>query len=314
MVKRGNKRNGRPRARTTGGNSYTGERTHVIQGQQIYTTVQNGANGTKLFNTVNAVAVSPDSMGTSIAAIANRFNQYKFTKLQFIFKPSLYNVTTEGPTGSQSNNLFAFGYESDGEVTFTVTHATISALQHAIIVPACGFRSDSQNTLRVRPKDQWYYTEDVTTDSATIRFTIQGILYGEALTTIVTSTVYGEIWVKYTLHLRDMCSDQGVTLGSLVREARLGRTTELQTVVHCLEALAGKKPDLLSNEEFRATVGRHRTIGEYTNMLVNGGVFQGGKADDDESMHKGDLQRQPSTLDVLLQLKRLLREPVDAPP
>ncbi len=270
----GTRRRGRGR-----GSFDSTDKVHTMSGHQIYSTVQNGSNGTQLFNSTNAVAVSPDSFGTTIAAIGNRFNQYKFTRLEFEYKPSLYNMTSEGPTGSQSNNLFAFGYESDGEVTFTVTHGNVATLQHAMIVPASGYAARRDNTLRVRPKDQWYYTENVTTDSATIRWTIQGILYGEALTSISTSTVYGEIWVRYTVQFRDLCPDQGVTLSSLMREARLGGSTQLRLVLtavkhavlakNCAGELPKELAESLTNEEYRVIMGRGRPVAQVERVKPN---------------------------------------------
>jgi len=237
-----------------------GDRIRTITGHQVYANVTNGASGTKLFNSANAIAVSPDSFGTEIADIANHFNQYRFTKLNFEFVPSLYNVTTEGPTGSQSNNLFAFGFEADGEVTFTVTHSSISQLQHAIIVPAVGYKNRRENMLKTKLRDRWYYTEDVITDSATIRWTIQGILYGEAFNTIVSSTNYGEIWVHYTVQFRDLCPNQGVTMHQLLREFRLGKTSRLEQFLRCLKHLGTDCPDpvSLTNEELKIVTGHGR--------------------------------------------------------
>lgn len=249
MKNKNNHKNRRGRGARNRGD-FTGERVRTIRGQQLYVAVTNGSNGTKLFGSANAVVVSPDSFGTEIADLANHFNQYKFTSLEFEYKPSLYNMTSEGPTGSQSNNLFAFGYESDGEVTFTITHANIASLQHSIVVPASGYQNARQNTLVVKPKDQWYYTKDNTTDSATIRFTIQGLLFGEAFTSISTSTTYGEIRVRYTVKFRDLCPTQGVTLTQLARELRMGRTTNLLMLTEVLEYIAsgGKNLAMLSNE------------------------------------------------------------------
>ncbi len=292
-----NKKGKKRTRRRKGGSSFIGERVRTISGQQVYATVVNGANGTKLFNTQNAIAVSPDSFGTEIADIANHFNQYRFTRLVFEFVPSLYNVTTEGPTGSQSNNLFAFGFEADGEVTFTVTHSAISQLQHAIITPATGFKNRRDNMLRTVLKDRWYYTEDVTTDSATIRWTIQGILYGEALTTIVSSTTYGEIWVHYTVQFRDLCPNQGVTVHQLLREFHLGKTDRWEGVIRSLQHLCGEcSADELSNEELKLLTGHGRKPALAW-------------APDDGKSDVISLNDDPAIIEKLAQLLRLAKQP-----
>ncbi len=59
----------------------------TISGHQIYVDVKNGSNGTQLFTSNNIVPVSPDSFGTEIAELANHYNQYRFSRLIFEFKP-----------------------------------------------------------------------------------------------------------------------------------------------------------------------------------------------------------------------------------
>ncbi len=265
-----NKQRGR-RPRRTGG-PYVGQVVRTISGQQTYVTVQNGANGTQLFTSTNAVAVSPDSFGTEVADLANHFNQYQFTKLWFYYKPVLYNATTAGPTGSQSNNLFAFGFEEDGQLTFSVSHNNIAALQHQIVVPCTGYAHDRDNILKVRlTRGKWYYTKDDTSNSANIRQTIQGLLMGEALRSITDATLYGEIVVRYTVKFRDLCPSQGVTLSTLIHEVRLGNTSTLEHLIRTLEAAARyesqrmkevrEDPILrgLRNEEYTMITGHGRS-------------------------------------------------------
>ncbi len=261
------------KGRSGGGrNPYVGQQVRTIHGQQSYVTVQNGSNGTQLFTSTNAVAVSPDSFGTEIADIANHYNQYQFTKLVFEYKPVLYNAITSGPTGSQSNNLFAFGFEEDGQLTFTVTHNNIAALQHQIVVPATGYMQRAANKLTVRlTRSKWYYNKDDTSSSATIRQTIQGILYGEALRSITDVTLYGEIIVRYTIRFRDLCPSQGFTLSGILRELRLGSTSTLEQMLKTVEVAAryeskqfeqvDKDPELrgLTNEEYMLITGHGRS-------------------------------------------------------
>ncbi len=267
MAKKQNRRS-RRRAGRSRNSAYVGERVRTLQGQQIYTVVQNGANGTQLFTSTNVIAISPDSIGGEVADLANHFNQYKFTRLVFTYKPVLYTAETTGPTGSQSNNLFAFGYESDGQQTFTVTHGAVAGLQHAIIVPAQGYRADRDNMLRVRPKDQWYYTKDDTTSSATIRQTIQGLLFGEALRSITDVTLYGEIWVRYTIKFRDQCPTQGVTMAAMVKELKMGITHNYELLLraarhaasYCVDTLSQEEIDRLSVEEHLLLFGTGRAV------------------------------------------------------
>jgi hypothetical protein len=199
----------------------------TVTGSQVYVDVVNGTSGTKLFNTVNVLAVSPDSFGTEIADLANHYNQYRFTHLKFVYQPSAYNLRalTTDSHGSGVNNLFAFGFEPDGVPTFTVTYGSIAGLRSNIIVPVTGYDARQRNVLNAHcDSKKWYYTKDDLTDNGTIRQTIFGLLYGEAKTSITTSLTWGDIKIEYTIQFKDMCPTQGVTMVGLMREAALGKT------------------------------------------------------------------------------------------
>lgn len=259
MTKRGKHSKGR---RGGGGIGDSREQVKTIRGHQKYANVQNGSSGSQLFSGTNIVALSPDSMGTEVADLANHFNQFCFTKLGIEYVPSKYSQASlaADSTNTGLNNIFAFGYENDSVPTFTVTFDNICALQHMIVTPTVGYRVRGMNTLRVsRIPLKWYYTKDNTTNDASTRQTIQGLIYGEARTAITTVTDYGVLIIHYEIKFRDLCPTQSVTLTALIREARLGRTTALSKLSLMIKhaALQSKfkgalPPDILatySNEE-----------------------------------------------------------------
>lgn len=247
----------------------------VISGHQIYSTVQNGAAGTKLFNSVNYQLLSPDGMGTQIAALANQYNQYRFTRLDIEYKPLNYGMIcanddfNSGVPNANSSNLFAFAYEEDASATFTVTHNSLSQIHDMIIVPLQGYTNRGSNIIHVRNLgSKWYYTKDDTTNSASSRQTIQGTIYGEALTSITSSNQWGELVVHYTVKFKDACPTQGVTLSHLLREVSLGKSYNLhillKAVQHAVQFQNAKPPqsvlDSYSNEEYAAILGSPRVL------------------------------------------------------
>ncbi len=231
MAKRSQKR----RSKGRGGRSDNREQVITISGHQNYVTVQNGSSGTQLFSgSTNVAVISPDSMGTQIADIANHWNQYRFTRLWFEYCPQDYNLMALGTDTHSSalSNLFAFGYEEDATLTFTITYDSISALQHSIAVPNVGYKNKNDNILKVsKLRNVWRWTKDDTTTDADARQTVQGLLYGEARTSITSSLDWGKMKVHYTIQFKDMCPTQGVTLSMLMKEASFGRTEYLKRVL-----------------------------------------------------------------------------------
>jgi len=298
----------------TGGKSQIGdyrEQIKTIRGHQNYTNIQNGANGTQMFNVTNAIPLSPDSLGTQVADLANHFNQYRFLKIGIEFMPSRYvfRGADADTANTELRNLFAFGYEDDGVPTFTVTFDNISTLQHQLITPVSGWPSRKQNTLQINigKKGRWYYTKDALSTDPAIRQTVQGIIYGEARSSISDATDYGKMQVHYEIQFKDLCPTQSVTLAALVKEAQLARTDVLTKLVSMLKhagLLAKFKgqlpPDMLAkytNEECHM-FGIDRPLvvhswpdncDEYLNML--GGVLA---EVDDFSAESCPLPRAPS--------------------
>ncbi len=255
-----------------GRRSDNSEQVITIRGHQNYVSVVNGTSGTQLFTSTNVAVISPDSMGTQIADIANHWNQYRFTKLWFEYCPADYNLfAASGDSHSSAvSNLFAFGYEEDATLTFTITYDNINALQHSKSMPNVGFRNSGDNILKVNKlKDVWRWTKDDTSTDADARQTVQGLLYGEARTSISSSLDWGKIKVHYTIQFKDMCPTQGVTLAGLMNEARLGRCLMLRKILlFCKHAAAYAevKGDVTkldttqyTNEEC-AILGIHRSL------------------------------------------------------
>jgi hypothetical protein len=238
----------------------------------MYSDVKNGSSGTKLFDSVNYKYISPDSFGTQIAEHADRFNMYRFKSLYFEYKPTFYCLqSTVATLSSIDSNLFAFGFEADSVQTFTVTFGSISQLRHSIQVPSVGYRTERENRLIVKlPPSKWYYTKDDTSDNASSRQTICGILYGEARDTISSQYTFGEIKVHYVVEFKDPCPTQGVTVSGLARELRLGKVTMLRNLLHvvnCTIHSSNQDSDSLkdylaslTNEEYLFVTGVGRTL------------------------------------------------------
>jgi hypothetical protein len=223
-----------------------------------------------LFNTTNTVGVSPDYFGTNIAALADRYNKYRFTKLVFEYVPSIYNLIDSSISSTLTDNQFAFGFVLDGQSTFTVNYGSITEGQHCMIVPPAGWKNRRDNMLTVRiPRNPnpWMWNLNDSTSSASLRQTVQGLFLGEALNSFTAANTFGSIWVHYTVQFNEMVPDQGFTLRSLMREAELGGSI-LQRRLHvCLEhakqygrggVIPMDRLDGFSNEELVILTGKGR--------------------------------------------------------
>jgi len=217
--------------RTTHSRGPGGEKVVTISGKQIYVDVHNNATSSQLFSGTNAVGVSPDYFGTTIAAIGDRYNKYFFSRLGFEYKPGNYNLTT---TTSNNMSLFAFGYNNEGNLDFAVTFNNICMLQHNIVVPTIGYRAARDNILWVkpnRPASGWLFNENDTANSATLRQTVQGLLVGESVNSITDAQDWGKIYVHYTVHFLDLTPDQGFTLAGLRRELAMADSAVVQRIM-----------------------------------------------------------------------------------
>jgi hypothetical protein len=197
---------------------------------------------------------------------------YRFKSLIFEFKPTFYSLTSTVATlSSVDSNLFAFGFEADSVQTFTVTFGAISQLRNSIQIPSVGYRREEENRLIVKsPSRKWYYTKDDTSDNASSRQTICGILYGEARDSISSQYTFGEIKILYVVEFKDPCPTQGVTVSGLARELRLGKVTMLRNLLHVVNCTihSSNKDDEshheylanLTNEEYLFVTGVGRTL------------------------------------------------------
>lgn len=272
-----NKTNKRNKGRRTRGESVVGD-VVTLRGQQNYVQVKNGASGTQLFTSNNIVQVSPDAFGTRVAELANAYNMYRFSRLDIEYKPLNYNEIsanddfTAGVPNALSSNLFAFGYEDDGVLTFTVTYDSISQLRYNIITPIQGYASRNDNRLRVRPAmgDKWYYCKNDTTTDADIRQTIQGTLFGESKQAFgSTAYLWGDIHINYTIHFKEACPTQGVTISTMIKELALGKLDKFKSMLKRVNHVvlhniySGVIPqnvlDSYTNEEYYEILGKHRT-------------------------------------------------------
>jgi hypothetical protein len=245
--KQGKSGKGSPTSKKTGS-------TVRIVGHQVYSDITNGSSGTKLFNTVNVLPISPDSLGTEIADLANHYDTYQFQDLYFVYQPADYNLSSLATDshGTGVANLFSFGYEDDGVPTFTVSYANITSLEHCLVTPVTGYQNRASNILKVKcRRDRWYFCKDNTGNDASSRQTTQGLLFAEAKFSISTSLNWGDIMIYYTVVFKDLCPTQGVSLTGLMREASLGRTPMLEKALLMIRHAAqfGAKQGKLTDEE-----------------------------------------------------------------
>jgi len=225
MVKQTSKR------RATHSRGPGGEKVVTITGKQIYADVHNNATSSQLFSGANAVGVSPDYFGTTIAAIGDRYQKYFFSRLGFEYKPGNYNLTTATPNNM---SMFAFGYTPEGNLDFSVTFNNICMLQHNMVVPTVGYRNPGHNTLWVRPNKPasgWFFNENDTATTASLRQTVQGLLVGESVNSMTDAADWGKIYVHYTVHFLDLTPDQGFTMSTLRRELALADSAMVSKIL-----------------------------------------------------------------------------------
>lgn len=196
--------------------SLYGDNVVALHGSQQISTVSNGAGGSAILGSATNISVSPDAFGSSLAAMANRYTKYFFTKLQFEYIPYQPNST--------DGHGFAFGFVPEGVTTveFTVDFSKISQLEHSMVLPMTGFLGGPWvNTLCVIPSrkaNPWYWNEDDTATTAAQRQTIQGQFCGASDSAITNASTWGTIWLTWEIELCDISPDQGFTLKRLMRQ------------------------------------------------------------------------------------------------
>lgn len=195
-----------------GYSSQYGDDIVVVEGSQNFNSVANSAASANLFTSANVLTFSPDSVGGTLAGIANRYNKYFFTDIAFEFVPYQPNST--------DGHGFAFGFNHEGVTDFTVDFSNVSTLEDSMVLPMTGFLGGPEmNTLRVCPSrktNPWFWNEvDQSGGNAELRQTLQGKLYGVADSAITNATTWGTIWLHYRIEFADITPDQGFTLRQL---------------------------------------------------------------------------------------------------
>jgi hypothetical protein len=218
----------------------SGESVIRITGHQLMTNVTVTSTSVDILNNASTAAISPDTLGANFAAVANRYTRYFITDLAFEFVPGNMFYTT-APAYPNTAPVLAIGYSESGELDFATSFDNVTCLQHVILVPWHGYANRKDNTLKIKPSrkiNQFYYTEDDTANSATIRQTIQGLLCGKMSQSFGGTSVFGVIIVHYTCLFYDQVPDQGVTLRLLKHELALGKVTK-EDIIDQIESLLG---------------------------------------------------------------------------